>query len=347
MNNPKVSIIIPVYKTEKYLEASVKSAINQTYGNLEIILVDDGSPDNSPAICDDFAKKYAHVSVIHKPNGGLSSARNAGIQAATGTYILFLDSDDRLVPNTIELMVDKALSTGADCVVPNSYFKVYENKEQTHLSLHFESRYFEEDPILFALNIIIQQGRARRATAVLYEHSIIRNNNIEFPDKTISEDFFFNLDYMLRAKKLAMLPPPTLLCLKRNGSISSSYFEDFFSTIIRMDDEVSRSIEKIDSAKYGQYAAGKRESLLFRNVLIYVIQVLLDPSKKYGERKKKALEYLAHPRVEAAIAYPIRLPYFDGFIQRTYMRLSLWLWRHKCYSALCRVSYWAGLKNRI
>ena len=84
MNNPKVTIVIPVYKTEKYLAASVRSAIDQTYGNLEIILVDDGSPDGSPEICDDFAKKYAHVSVIHKPNGGLSSARNAGIQAATG-----------------------------------------------------------------------------------------------------------------------------------------------------------------------------------------------------------------------------------------------------------------------
>ena len=73
MNNPKVSIIIPVYKTEKYLEASVKSAINQTYGNLEIILVDDGSPDNSPAICDDFAKKYAHVS--HLAEHGTQASR--------------------------------------------------------------------------------------------------------------------------------------------------------------------------------------------------------------------------------------------------------------------------------
>ena len=179
MNNPKVTIVIPVYKTEKYLAASVRSAIDQTYGNLEIILVDDGSPDGSPEICDDFAKKYAHVSVIHKPNGGLSSARNAGIQAATGFYILFLDSDDRLVPNTVELMVAEALSTGADCVIPNSYFKVYEDKEQRHLSRHFESRYFEEDPILFALNIIIQQGRARRATAVLYKSSIIRDSRIE------------------------------------------------------------------------------------------------------------------------------------------------------------------------
>ena len=89
-----VSVIVPVYKVEKYLTRCVKSILEQTYQNLEIILVDDGSPDNSPVICDELAVKFANIKVIHKKNGGISSARNAGIEACSGKYISFIDSDD-------------------------------------------------------------------------------------------------------------------------------------------------------------------------------------------------------------------------------------------------------------
>lgn len=92
--NPVVSVIVPVYKTELYLEQCVESILNQTYSNLEVILVDDGSPDRCPEICDQYADMDARVKVIHKKNGGLSDARNAGIQLASGDYITFLDSDD-------------------------------------------------------------------------------------------------------------------------------------------------------------------------------------------------------------------------------------------------------------
>ena len=90
----KISVIIPVYNVERYLAQCVDSVISQSYKNLEIILVDDGSSDNSPQICDDFAKQDSRIKVVHKVNGGLSSARNAGIEIAGGDYLLFLDSDD-------------------------------------------------------------------------------------------------------------------------------------------------------------------------------------------------------------------------------------------------------------
>ncbi|MGN0502455.1 MAG: glycosyltransferase family 2 protein, partial [Ruminococcus sp.] len=91
---PKFSVIIPVYNVQKYLDECVDSVLNQTYSNFEIILVDDGSTDRSPRICDCYAKKDDRIKVIHKENGGLSSARNCGIRAMTGDYVLFLDSDD-------------------------------------------------------------------------------------------------------------------------------------------------------------------------------------------------------------------------------------------------------------
>ena len=97
----KVSVIIPVYKVEKYLEKCIDSVINQSYSNLEIILVDDGSPDNCGKICDKYAKKDNRIRVIHKTNGGLSDARNNGIKIATGNYIAFIDSDDYVTEDYI------------------------------------------------------------------------------------------------------------------------------------------------------------------------------------------------------------------------------------------------------
>ena len=93
-----ISVIVPVYKVEEYLDRCVQSIVNQTYSNLEIILVDDGSPDRCGAICDAWAEKDSRIRVIHKENGGLSDARNAGMAAATGQYIGFIDSDDRIAP---------------------------------------------------------------------------------------------------------------------------------------------------------------------------------------------------------------------------------------------------------
>lgn len=92
--NPLISIIIPVYKVEKYLQQCVESIISQTFKNYEVLLIDDGSPDSSPVLCDRFAKKYPFISVIHKKNGGLSDARNVGIKNAKGEYLIFVDSDD-------------------------------------------------------------------------------------------------------------------------------------------------------------------------------------------------------------------------------------------------------------
>lgn len=103
--NKKVSIIVPVYNMEMYVEECVQSIINQTYKNIEIIIVDDGSVDNSGQICDDIQKNDARISVVHKANEGLSSARNAGMEQATGDYLMFVDSDDYLMKDAIEKLV--------------------------------------------------------------------------------------------------------------------------------------------------------------------------------------------------------------------------------------------------
>lgn len=103
-NNELVSVIVPVYKVEPYLDRCVASILAQTYPNLEVILVDDGSPDNCPALCDAWAQRDARIRVIHKKNGGISDARNVGLDAASGAYISFVDSDDYIAENFIETL---------------------------------------------------------------------------------------------------------------------------------------------------------------------------------------------------------------------------------------------------
>lgn len=111
-----ISIIVPVYKVEPYLDKCVRSIVEQTYADLEIILVDDGSPDNCPAMCDAWAEKDSRIKVIHKKNGGLSDARNAGTEAASGEYILFVDSDDWIAPEMCGFMLARMNETNSDIV---------------------------------------------------------------------------------------------------------------------------------------------------------------------------------------------------------------------------------------
>lgn len=128
-----VSIIVPVYKTKDYLRQCIESLLSQTYRSVEIILVDDGSPDECPALCDAYASKDKRIRVIHKENGGLSSAREAGIQHAHGDYIMVVDSDDWLEPDTIADCIEVALKNEADCVM-FGYVREYPSKSiPTHL----------------------------------------------------------------------------------------------------------------------------------------------------------------------------------------------------------------------
>ena len=128
MADSKISVIVPIYKVEQYLDECVGSIVKQTYQNLEIILVDDGSPDGCPQKCDEWAKKDARIRVIHKPNGGLSSARNAGLDIACGQYIGFIDSDDWIASDMYESMLNNLLQADADIAYTASSH-VYENGE--------------------------------------------------------------------------------------------------------------------------------------------------------------------------------------------------------------------------
>lgn len=187
-----ISIIIPVYRVEKWLKKCVNSVIRQTYKNLEIILVDDGSPDKCPQICDKLAKKDSRINVIHKENGGVSSARNAGIDASTGEYICFIDSDDWIDKNFIMNAYNDAISNGAQIVISNITIvsrrgeRLYKTVNQTQ-RIDFNS----EETLFAALQEELSLGGA---VPKLYESSLIKDNNIKFDSKVkFGEDVLFLL----------------------------------------------------------------------------------------------------------------------------------------------------------
>ena len=133
-----ISIIVPIYKVEKHLKKCIKSIVEQSYTNLEIILVDDGSPDNCGKICDEYAKKDCRIKVIHKKNGGLSDARNCGIDKSSGKYLMFVDSDDYIDKNICEKLINASKEYDCDIVMCNIYRvvnnKIYIEKEISALS---------------------------------------------------------------------------------------------------------------------------------------------------------------------------------------------------------------------
>ena len=139
---PLFSIIIPVYNVEKYLNKCVDSVLNQTFTDFEVILVDDGSPDNCPAICDSYAEKDKRVRVIHKQNGGLICARKSGLEAARGDYIGFVDSDDWIEENMYELFADMIKKYSPDMVLSDFYFD--RGKEIINSEQLFEQEFYDK-----------------------------------------------------------------------------------------------------------------------------------------------------------------------------------------------------------
>lgn len=177
-----VSIIVPVYKVEKYLNRCINSIINQSYRNLEIILVDDGSPDNCGKVCDEYAEQDKRIKVIHKCNGGLSSARNAGLDIANGDYIYFVDSDDYIDAKLVEDNLNLAIEHNADMVCFN-YFEVRNNYNINELRPCVSD--FETNKII---DLFYSRDINPSVWSKFYKKYIW--DNLRFPEGMNFEDFF-------------------------------------------------------------------------------------------------------------------------------------------------------------
>lgn len=168
-----ISVIVPIYNVEKYLDKCIESIVNQTYKNLEIILVDDGSPDNCPRMCDYWASRDERIKVIHKKNGGLSSARNAGFEASNGEYVSFVDSDDWLDENTFE----ELLKNNDEQVDFVSFGLLEEFDTETHQELRADTVLYNQDEIFS--NILKDDSVAGYACNKLFKRLIIGDDRFD------------------------------------------------------------------------------------------------------------------------------------------------------------------------
>lgn len=217
----KVSIVVPIYKVEKYLRRCLDSILNQTYSNLELILVDDGSPDNCGKIADKYAETDRRIRVFHKENGGLSDARNHGMRYVTGEFTVFVDSDDWLAPGMIEEMVSKSCVYNAE-IVQTAFYYAYDDY------LLLESRYnaVDDPPIILdnssLMSELVKNNRVKNfAWGKLYRTDII--GDIPFEKGVLFEDVFWAYQVMHRVKRYVILNQPLCYYCQRNDSIVATY----------------------------------------------------------------------------------------------------------------------------
>lgn len=216
-NSGLVSIIVPVYGVESYLPECIDSLLAQTYENLEILLVDDGSPDHCPAICDDYAARDKRIRVIHKENGGAASARNVGLDMAQGDFVSLIDSDDWISPYFIEHLLKMISDTGSDISVCSFYY-VFQNKK-------------EENPVIYPhMEIMSQESYLRRflsdwtcgmATTKLFKVQIIENVRYEEGHKI--DDEFFTYQAVMNSSQVVLADEPLYMYRVRASSVMQEF----------------------------------------------------------------------------------------------------------------------------
>lgn len=259
-----VSIVVPVYKVEKYLEQCVRSIQNQTWKELEIILVDDGSPDRCGKMCEAYREQDQRIQVIHKPNGGLGDARNEGAKAAGGEYLLFVDSDDYIAGDLVEKAVKAAKETGSDIVLFDYYY--VENGEKEHRSYDI--------PPGRALNLADEKRLLLAPPASwikLFRREFYRKAGITFPVGTYYEDLATTPQLLLEAERIVYLKEPLYYYVNRRESIMGSRdYERNCRDIVRVLNKVLR------------YYKGKGMYDRYRYELEYLafMNVYFEPSKR-------------------------------------------------------------------
>ncbi len=300
MNKHFFSVVIPVYNVEKYLEECVNSILSQSYGYFEIILVDDGSKDKSPEICDRFSEIDNRVMVIHKTNGGLSDARNVGTARAKGNYIIYVDSDDYISdPFFLQKLNEKA-ATDVDIICYK--FKKYFEDTREIVECTFSCPNIEKkNSIADKINEMVRMDAFYcSAWSKAIRLDIIKNNDIQFEKGLLGEDQEWYYHILLNARTITYIDEAVLVYRQRANSITSSWKMKNLTDCIYVVDKWYKQIQKSDLSDDYKKALLNSVAKLYCNLLIAYTRFSDSEKKKYYTKLRKMsglLDYHINPRV--------------------------------------------------
>lgn len=299
----QVSIVVPVYNVEKYLNRCVESLVNQTLKDIEIILVDDGSPDNCPAMCDEWASKDTRIKVVHKKNGGLSSARNAGLRIANGKYVGFVDSDDDVELNMYKRLYETANKHNVDFIM-SDYIRIDSNNNQYLKTLDILSGYYSKEDIqskLFDCLIMsntLEYGPLLSVWHCLYKREFLNSNNIEFDEKVKwSEDNIFSAIVGYNANSFYYLKNEGLYHYYQNpGTITTGYRNGAWNIYLKMNEHLHEYFDQ-----YNDYDFSNQ---LDWHLIFYACNCLgmIASHLDKKEAKKEIDEILSNKRLQEAFS---------------------------------------------
>ncbi len=281
----KFSIILPIYNVEKYLPKCVESILSQTFTDYEIILVDDGSTDNSPAICDKFAKEHSNIKVIHKENGGQSEARNLGADTANGEYIIFIDSDDFIIKNDFLEKINKKTQNNADLIFYKyqKYFddtRTFENCRFDYKDAMEKSTYSQK-----IKSLVENDSFYGMAWIKAIKKETITKSNIQFDVNLVCEDMDWNYDLIFHSGNIEFIDESFIAYRQRANSVTTSLkiknLKDFVYILEKWSENVSKiKDEEFKTALYGSLAK------YYSNLLVIYNRVKESDKKKYKKRIK-------------------------------------------------------------
>ena len=335
---PAISVIVPVYQAESLLPQCVESVLSQTFSDWELLLVDDGSRDGSPALCDSYAAREPRIRVFHKPNGGVSSARNLGLEQAAGQCIAFLDADDAFEPAALETLWylrEKAGADSAGC----AHFKVQANgQQQTELLL--PAGIYEAAAIREKILWPLTGDRLRPPLfngfiwRFLFDAAILRDNAITFEGAYL-EDELFLMEYFSNACRLAVTDRPLYRYLENPASVTHRYMPDYLQVFQRFLERKAAIVEK-----YGLSAARPqwRADTVWAGLLIAVgNEFAASNAAPLAEKRRRVRGICQLPEMASAI----RQIHPEGLGRNKQIVVDLI--RRRQYFAL---SMLYGLKNR-
>lgn len=310
---PVVSVIVPVYNVEKYLDRCIKSLINQTLRNIEIILVNDGSPDGCPELCNQYAASDNRIRVVHKNNAGLGMARNSGLDVAKGDYVAFVDSDDFVELDMYERLYSTAIKENADAVISGGF--IDERADGTTYANHIMKTVdvFDGNTRQLALEMLGSKPEFRRdyiyepsSCKGVYRRSVINDNRIRFHSERelISEDYVFHLDLFQVTRKVICVPECYYHYCQNGVSLTKTYHENRFRRNISFYNYIT---QRLMDLKYSSADIQYANRMLLARARVAISQISEHYRWRDCQLKKEILAVCNETKLQEVLdVYPIQ-----------------------------------------